>query len=417
MKKNKAVTYYQKVEETEQKIINICDSLYEDNFYNILIKSKTSFLNSIFSSIEEIISSMILSKNINIYKIKSNIKKRYNKDYEILNKSYKEIKNKKEGYNYLTNFVKHCSKTEDIAYHSCIGNKINKYYEIKENNEIKYIFCPECKFCYLFHCIKMVCLFCKKDYFSKVLKDNEEKNFFLANWSNYHCGSMKNSVMKCIQCKSNLYINISTNILICKNQNCNFSSKPLSILWKCAKCGKDFRSNAKVYNQTEIEMIKRAINFALLRKKRAFPKELPCCKKNTENLDFFHNDKCKGILYSGFLFDKKIVVCNICHAMNFKDKFIWRCPLCETKFHLHKLIFVRPFKARKYVIKRDNSYISKNHNKMKINFNFMSEINQEFSFSRERKGIKHKRINSISIDNSSNINSTKYKSQDKTERK
>ena len=54
-----------------------------------------------------------------------------------------------------------------------------------------------------------------------------------------------------------VYINLSTNILICKNKNCNFSSKPLSILWKCSNCGEDFRSDAKVYNLVELEIIKK----------------------------------------------------------------------------------------------------------------------------------------------------------------
>ena len=433
----------------ENTISSLYNSIYEDYFFNILIKSKKSFLYSLSYSIKEIISSLYESKNIIniISKIRTNINKRYDKDFEIVSKSFKEIKNKKGKYNYLNNFVKHCAKTDDIAYHTCINNQFNKYYEIRENNEVKYIFCPECKYCFLPHCIKMVCLFCNKEYFSRIIKDNEEKNIFLANWNKYHCGSMKNHIMKCINCKNNLYINLSTNILICKNKECNFSSDPYSILWKCSKCGKDFRSNAKVYNQTELEIIKKAIYMTLLNKKRGYPKELPCCKKNTENIIFYHNDKCKGILYSGFLFDKKILVCNICNALNFEDKFIWNCPLCKTKFHLQNIISIKPFKPKKYVIIREHSYIDKKKSKMEINnlkqlkikedninnnisinnyfekINYYynnqteNEIDYEYSFSRDRKKKRYKKIESISIDNSSNQNKKKEKSEDKTEKK
>ena len=429
----------------QNDLSKLFNSIYEDNFFNILLKSKSSFLNSINTTIKEIISLSYSSYDLKNFfsKMKLSIENRYNKDYKILFKACKDIKNKKTEFNHLTNFIKHCAKTDNIAYHDCVNNKLNKYCIIQKNNEIKYIFCPECKSCFLSKCIRMVCIFCYKEYYSRILNHNENKNIFLANWNKYHCGSMKNHIMKCIQCKNNLYINLSNNTLICKNQNCNFSADPLSILWKCSKCGKDFRSNAKVYNLVELEIIKNAINITLLLKKMAFPKELPCCKKNTENMEFYHNNKCKGILYSGFLFDKKIVVCSLCHAMNFKEKFNWVCPLCNTKFHLHKFISINPFKSTKYIINRDNNSVNKNPNKRKINTNnidsktdisnnisinnYIEKINYFYNnstdkksfiddtnlLSRENKKKKHKRIDSMSIDgnmieNKSNTKEKKY---------
>jgi len=290
----------------------------------------------------------------------------------------------------------------------------------------------------------MVCVFCNKEYFSRVLNNNEENNIFLANWNKYHCGSMKNHVMKCINCKNNLYINLITNNLICKNKECNFSSNPLSILWKCVKCGKDFRSNAKVYNFVEIEIIKKAIKKTLLKKKKAFPKELPCCKKNPEYYEFFHNDKCKGILYSGLLFNRKILVCNVCHALNFEEKFTWNCPLCETKFHLKQFNnFIKPFKSGKYIINKEQHLSEKNKNKIINNIktivetndsisnnisinNYFEKINYFYnnstdvhSYIRDKEKKKHKRIESISIDDSISQNKSiiKEKSFDKKEKK
>ena len=158
----------------QNEILMLSNSIYEEHFYNILIKSKLSFLNSIYSTMKEIIFLSYSSYNLEniISKIKFLIENRYNKDYKILSKSCKDIKNKKSEYDYLTNFIKHCSNTDTISYHDCVKDKLNKYYIIKENNNIKYIFCPECKYCFLPKCIRMICIFCNKEYYSRVLKDN-----------------------------------------------------------------------------------------------------------------------------------------------------------------------------------------------------------------------------------------------------
>ena len=368
------------------------NSFYEDNFYNILIKSKSAFINSINSYLNDIIKSIYPEEYSSlddiISKIKSDINIRYNNDYEILYKSYINIKNKKEENKFLINYIKHCSKCNNYALHECIKNKLNKLYEIKINEDIKYILCTECKICFLPHCIKLVCDFCNKEYFSRTLNKAEEKNIFLANWTKYHCNIKQNHIMKCINCKNNLYLDLLNNLLICKNINCNFKSKPLSILWKCSKCGEDFRSNAKVYNLTEIEIIKKSIKIALICKKKAFPKKLPCCNKNPKDMNFYHNDKCKGILYRGYLLDKKIIVCNECKAMNLEDKFIWKCPLCNKKFHLHQFI-INSIKSRKYVLNKENNIINNKKNKRR---------------SIDLKSVNNYILNSDKINNNININ-------------
>ena len=96
---------------------------------------------------------MSLIKKVNI-----DINSRYMEDYKILYQSYKNIKNNIGHYNYLLNFRKHCEKTEEYAYHSCINNNLKKIYENKDNkNQIKNILCPDCKFCFLPHCIRQIC--------------------------------------------------------------------------------------------------------------------------------------------------------------------------------------------------------------------------------------------------------------------
>ena len=383
------------VYKNENEIINnniniedIYNLLYEDNFFNILTVSKNSFLARIESKGEEIIE-MIYNQNqkINnntllIKKILFDLTKRYNQDYEILSQAYNNINNKTGNYNFLTNFRKHCEKTEEFAYHSCLlNNDLKKIYEIKDNNNvIKYVLCPDCKYCFLSNCIRLVCRFCNKEYFSSIIPENQDKNILLATWEKYHCGSIKNQIMKCIKCKKDLYIDLNKNQLVCISKTCDFSSKPLSILWKCSKCGRDFRSKPKIFNQTELEMIQKAVNLTLLIKKKAFPKELPCCRKNPEDMNFYHKEECKGVLYMGVLLDREIIVCSKCHAMNFEEKFTWICPKCNVKFHLHQLTSMKPFKARKYIINREHSIISKRNNKSNINIrNLKNELNCEYS--------------------------------------
>ena len=46
----------------------------------------------------------------------------------------------------------------------------------------------------------MVCIYCNKEYFSRILNNAEEKNIFLAN----------QQTTKFIQYNNNLYINLST---------------------------------------------------------------------------------------------------------------------------------------------------------------------------------------------------------------
>ena len=373
-------------EPIKKNIEEIYNSLYEDHFFHILTVSKTLFLNRIDSKGKDLIDMIYNQNQKNNYmslikKVNIDINSRYMEDYKILYQSYKNIKNNIGHYNYLLNFRKHCEKTEEYAYHSCVNNNLKKIYEIRDNkNQIKYILCPDCKFCFLPHCIRLVCQNCNKEYFSSTIPENQDKNILLATWDKYHCGTIKNQIMKCIKCKKDLYINLITNKLVCLNKACNFSSKPLSILWKCSKCGRDFRSRPKIFNQTELEIIQKAINLTLLIKKKAYPKELPCCHRKPEELTFFHKDECKGILYMGILLDKEIVVCNKCHAMNFEEKFTWICPKCNVKFHLHQLTSIKPFRARKYIINRDHSLLSKRNNKSNINIrNLKNEINSEYN--------------------------------------
>ena len=358
---------------------NIYNYLYENNFHNILIKGKTSFLNLIENEIQEIIkyhfdadytNNPIFQKSIN--KMQKEIENKYIKDFSFLNEQYnKNINEYKENERkYIDKFLQHCANTNDIAYHLCSPNKKGKFILVSENNfndilenskKSKYAICLGCKQCYNSSCIYSICISCNKQYYTSLMNENEDNNIVLATWDKYHCGgTLTDLIMKCIKCKRELYLNLTTNKLLCLNKDCNFESKPKSIIWKCTFCSKEFRSNAKVYNPLEFQLIKKAINFTLLMKIKASPSLLPCCKNDIKELEFYHKEECKGILYKGYLNGKIILVCKKCHAMNFLEKFNWICPLCGKKFHSYNTNSSSSFKYNR---------INYSHEKIKANLN------------------------------------------------
>ena len=412
-----------------EEIKHIYNFLYNDNFSNILIQSKDIFMNNIELNINNIIRYHFDEMYINttffqqtLNKYRKEIEDKYLNDFSILNEQYQMNKNLKEKQRiYLSHFLKHCINTCQYAYHHCMNNRKGKFILVEDKNnkiikktpEIKYVICFDCKQCYPSDCIKMICTPCNYEYFSSVLKENEDSNIALATWEKYHCGgTLQDQVMKCIKCKKELYINLTTNKLFCKN--CKFESKPNSILWKCYFCSQEFRSKVKVYNPIEFDNMKKAINNALIMKIKANSKILPCCKKDTKGLTFYHKEECKGILYKGFLIGKEILVCKICHAMNFIDKFHWICPLCGKKFHLHHSISVTPYKIIKNNFSRENININNNSGK-KSTRRFFLRKDSSSSFHNElekNKNENEKFLNktkdeNISFNFNSNINSFK----------
>ena len=232
-----------------EDIKEIYNFLYEDNFPKILIQSKDLFRNTIEFTIKDIlnyhfdniyINSSSIQDTINKYR--KEIENKYLKDYSLLNETYLKYKNSEEkDRKYLMNFRKHCINTEEYAYHHCPNSKRGKFIIVEETSkfkakkpEIKYVICIECKYCYPSSCINMICSPCNHEYLSAILKENEDSNLVLATWEKYHCKeTLIDQIMKCIKCKKELYLNLLTNKLVCKNPKCNFESKQNCILFKC----------------------------------------------------------------------------------------------------------------------------------------------------------------------------------------
>ena len=413
----KEANYYSKIE-------NIYKYTYEDYFPKILtFKTKLLLQNEI-----EKIASNYLHNNftdqelgtsltkITIKKIKAELNNKISKDYSFLTESLNNLKNQK--INYLSHFRKHCNKTENIASHLCDNGKIGKFIEIKSKLSYKknsdYVICENCNYCYEKNFIKMFCKGCDKNYYSEILKDNEDINCLPATWDNYHCGTKIKEIMRCLKCKNMLYININNGKLICKNKKCNFCYGPENIIWKCSLCGKEFKSGAKIYNPLDYETINKAINRALLYKIKAKPPFLPCCKGEiNDKIIFNHKKDCKGQLYKYNMDNKDIAVCERCHSLNEFDKFTWLCPLCNQTFNLNEKKKVHDYSKssvlssnivnlKKLINSNPNSNRIRNVSNEKI-FEIKNNIRNNLSNQNSNKNIFNSRISTPA-----SIDSNKY---------
>lgn len=97
----------------------------------------------------------------------------------------------------------------------------------------------------------------------------EKKYLLPATLRNPHCEPVVNEKLHCQFCKNILYLNIKTNQIKC--QNCRFVARANNLDWNCHVCSKKFKSDIIVYNRSEVNYIKKVINYGLLLKKMARP--------------------------------------------------------------------------------------------------------------------------------------------------
>ena len=404
LKKNTSISYRETNNFT--KISDIYKCIYEDFFPKILsFRTKELFINEIEKKALIILQNNFSNSELNtsfikisIKKIKEEILNKLNKDYLYLKESLINIKKNHKKINYVSHYRKHCCKTEDLACHLCDNGQYGKFIEIKskfylKKSDISYVICDKCNFCYEKNFIKMYCKSCGKNYYSEILKENENVNCLPATWENYHCGSRIKEIMKCLKCKHILYIILNKNKLICLNKNCNFCIRPENIIWQCYFCNTEFKSGAKIYNPLEYENVKKTICRAILYKNKAVPPFLLCCNGEiTDKTKFYHKKDCKGELYRGYLNNKEIVVCEKCHALNNFNKFRWLCPLCGFNFRLNDKI-----KYHKYNINYDAYLDILNNNSFSENKNKRNNLSKN-----NNKSIDESKPDSISKKNSKN---------------
>jgi hypothetical protein len=329
----------------KKKIHNLFKNEFEESLPDILLIKGVQFIDNIKNGVLLVLENTYTDQCLTNNKLKSllenglnEIKDLYKSSYTLLYNSWEEfeISNKKRigdnKFETLINFRKHCFGSEDFALHNC-HHKQNRFIIIKDKNEEKkFVICQACKKVYYTSFIKCRCIKCNVDFYSNLLKDDEDSTLLPATWENYHCPQILKEQMKCIKCQEAFLINMKTGMLCCSNKKCNYMSKPMRILWSCSLCGKEFTSKAIPYNPLEMILIKKVIRQTLLLKHRAHPNTMPCCDLNVYFTDFYHKKICRGILFEGELNDKMIIVCEKCHSINFHERFIWTCPNCGRKF-------------------------------------------------------------------------------------
>ena len=230
-------------------------------------------------------------------------------------------------YGMLTNFREHCCYNQ-IPFHTCKERFITVL-NPKTPNKPLYVICTKCKLCYYESSILMLCVNCKKEFYSAVITKTE-KELPPATFDKYHCNNiMFNAQLTCIKCGDLFWIKNSN--LYCKS--CKLLINPQDILWNCAHCHKDFHSGIKVYNPLEYKIIKLALRNAMLFKQIVKPKTMPCkCYNDLTKVKFYHKVNCKGVLYYTEINHKNLVVCSLCSVFSTLNRFNWVCPKCKKMF-------------------------------------------------------------------------------------
>jgi len=395
----------------------IMDFIYFENFSDILLVEKSKFIENLQNIIIDILklqyknSKNDLDKELSLFeKEKYSLLNHYNNDISLLKMELTKYSQNSNEIKYLKKFRKHCINLNQTPLHRCSEDKYGKFIEVFEkkgrkfsskniNEKSLFVICTECRKCFYINFIKIFCSCCKTEYYSSKLETSDKENLLPATWSEYHCKPIiLNETMKCIKCENVLYINLSTKKLVCLNKKCNFISNAKSIIWKCKLCQKEFTSFAKIFNPLENKILQNSVFKCLLYKELCYPQKTYCSCLINRNTNYYHNKNCEGELYKGILNNKLIVVCGKCHAVNYYEKFIWKCPLCKTKFY---------FNGQKYKseITKNKSIFIKNYNK---NINTPKFINKEKELNSLIK--KHKILYSLE---KYNILSTNYINNDR----
>ena len=247
----------------------------------------------------------------------------------------------------MDSYIKHCKSdycSKQIALHNCSKN--GKLY-IKKNLALKkvtnivsdYVICEQCKVVYFSNSFNLKCYSCGEYYYTCIKKPQD---YYPITWEKYHCQILINEPIRCIDCRSELFVS-NDNILrdnyssayCLKCKKCIYNIEKID--WQCIICSSNFTSSIKIYNSLELKSYKIAIKEALVFNKTiSKPYELPCCDYSIESLDFFHNKSCRGKLYSGVVktaySEIQMIVCGLCKTITKSDNFIWSCPICYKRF-------------------------------------------------------------------------------------
>ena len=296
-------------------------------------------INIILRNFSERIEDLICEYNINNSRILNNeenkiiienkyqiIKDNIMQEYFIVNKDiYTKyfLSNKKEKLDKLmtlSNFVKHCTKCNEIAMHK----SRNPLYLIPNTN---YVICKETNEIYDRNNFESFCEFDGEIYISSCLTNYNNKMYALTNRN-----SLEDEKCLCMECRHILYYSTINKKIKCIK--CNFEELD------------DY--NSIFYNEIFFSKLREEINFSLIMKRKSNPSKY--CS-------------CGGICYKGKFLEKYILVCSKCRKCQYdirNGRYKYKLYLIKKNREEQKL------KEKKIFKKYKNRNQNNNHFELKI---------------------------------------------------
>ena len=422
----------------EKELKEIYDIHYNDIFPKILSKTKAEFISLLkekvslhLKIIHKTISSSLHLKYSEIFTNKYTFDKiKVTKGLEDLTKN---IKIKEKYLDILSCYI-HCNKCSKIL-HKCKNRII--YYQ-------NYIYCIQCQKAYNQNQIKLYCPECKVIYYSKLryVLNKKYEYFYQVAFKLYHCPTVEQEKIKCLECGQDLYYNINCE----ENKNganaikelfclkCKFLYNINNVYFTCKRCKIHFKSEAVLYTSfsPQKQQVLLMINI-LYKKKYALPDIYynRKCKCDLVKCDKYLHDNDNGILYLGTNLEGQfIIVCDECLTVFKYNDFIWKCKLCKVNFKSKKIYSKEDYQkilagycgkkySKKESINKPSSYININNKKvpkmiMKVNLsNFMKGVIRDNNIDNNKTCIIESTVNKkvirniINRKNNKNLNGQK----------
>ena len=368
----------------EKELKEIYDIHYNHIFPKILSKAKTEFISLLKEKVSlhlKIINKDVPnSLNLKYSEIFTNKyiidKNKVTKGVEDLSKN---IKIKEKYLDILSCYI-HCHKCSKIL-HKCKSRII--YYQ-------NYIYCLQCQKVYNQYQIKLYCPECKVIYYSKLRYVLNKKNeyFYQVAFKQYHCPTVEQEKIKCLECGQDLYYNINyeenkkginaVKEIFCLK--CKFLYNINDVYFPCKICKNYFKSEVVFY--TSFSFIKQQVLLMvniLYKKKHALPDVYynRKCKCNLVKYDKYLHDNDGGILYLGTNLEGQfIIVCDECLTVFKYNDFIWKCPLCKVNFKSKKIYSKEDYQKilAGYLGEKYSKKESKNKSPSHTNTNYNKEV-------------------------------------------
>ena len=412
----------------EKELKEMYNTQYNDLFPKILTKTKSEFIPLLKSQvslhlkiINKTVQTSLNTKYLEFFTKKFfTDKSKTTKGFEDILKNTDLQKNNLE----LVNCYIHCHKCSKIL-HEC-KNKLILYKS--------YIYCIHCQKVYNENQMKLYCDECKTCYYSKMrfVLNKKYENFYQVYFKEYHCNLEEPEKIKCLECGHDLYYNITYDKKNLKKNaiseifclKCKLLYDLNEVFFKCKICKKNFKSEAKIFNNfSNLKLQFLLIMHTLRKKKMALPEKRISrkCKCDITKYEKYLHEEDNGILYLGHnLKGDYIILCDNCYTIFNYNDFIWTCPVCNINFKSKKNLYKKKYiQTTNYFGEKISSKIEKSPTMYKSpsNINFIHRrklLETGPSSAGDKENIVKNLFNKNN--NNNNINNNQLQTEKKTTR-